>query len=65
MKKLYIKPETEVVTNDYLCEPDAPLPEQSRSNGTEDFGARETEQFMEEDSNDKGFGYRRYNLWDN
>ena len=26
--------------------------------------ARETEQFMEEDSNGKGFGYRRYNLWD-
>ena len=25
MKKLYIKPQTEVVTNDYLCEPDAPL----------------------------------------
>ena len=64
MKKLYIKPETEVVTNDYLCEPDAPLPGQSRSDGTEDFGARETEQFMEEDTNGKGFGYRRYNLWE-
>ena len=29
MKKLYIKPQTEVVTNDYLCEPDAPLPDRA------------------------------------
>jgi len=64
MKKLYIKPQTEVVTNDYLCEPDAPLPGQSRSDGTEYFGGRETDQFMEEDTNGKGFGYRRYNLWE-
>ena len=61
MKKLYIKPETEVVTNDYLCEPDAPLPGQSRSDGTEDFGARGTtyrnENYIENP-------FRRYNPWE-
>ena len=53
MKKLYIKP--------YLCEPDAPLPGQSRSEGTEDFGARGTtyrdEKYIENP-------FRRYNPWE-
>lgn len=62
MKKLYIRPVTEVITHDYLCQPDSHVPAQSY--GTEDFGARETEQFMEEDTSGKGFGYRRYNLWE-
>ena len=63
MKKLYIKPVTEVITHDYLCQPDGQVPAQSKE-GTEDFGARETEQFIEDDTNGKGFGYRRYNLWE-
>ena len=64
MKKIYIKPETEAVAHDYLCQPDGGVGGQSKSEGTEDFGARETEQFMEEDTSCKGFGYRRYNLWE-
>ena len=62
MKKIYIKPETEAVAHDYLCQPDGGVGGQSE--GTDEFGARENEQFMEEDTNGKGFGYRRYNLWE-
>ena len=66
MKKLYIKPETEIVGNEYLCggaDPDASWDGASQDSGTQEVGTRETE-FMEEDSNGKSFGYRRYNLWE-
>ena len=66
MKKLYIKPETEIVGNEYLCggaDPDASWAGASQDSGTQEVGTRETE-FMEEDTNGKGFGYRRYNLWE-
>ena len=66
MKKLYIKPETEIVGNEYLCggaDPDASWAGASQDSGTQEVGTRETE-FMEEDSNGKSFGYRRYNLWE-
>ena len=59
-KKQYIRPLTEVITNDYLCEGETINWSQEAEDGT----ARETEQFMEEDTNGKGFGYRRYNLWE-
>ena len=68
MKKTYIKPETEIVGNEYLCggaEPEAGWAGASKDPGTQYVGTRETEQFLEDDSNGKGFGYRRYNLWDN
>ena len=59
-KKQYIRPLTEVITNEYLCEGETI----NLSQEAEDGAARETEQFMEEDSNGKSFGYRRYNLWE-
>ena len=59
-KKQYIRPLTEVITNDYLCEGETI----NWSQEGEDAAARETVQFMEEDTNGKSFGYRRYNLWE-
>ena len=59
-KKQYIRPLTEVITNEYLCEGETI----NWSQEAEDGAARETEQFMEEDTSCKGFGYRRYNLWE-
>ena len=59
-KKQYIRPLTEVITNDYLCDGETIKWSQEGV----DAAARETEQFMEEDSNGKSFGYRRYNLWE-
>ena len=64
MKKTYIKPKTEIFRAPWLLQ-----------NVEENFNtlsipsgkqadARDTEQFMEEDTNGKGFGYRRYNLWE-
>ena len=64
MKKKYIKPRTEAISNEYLCQPEATWKNASQDPGTEYVGTRETEQFMEEDSNGKSFGYRRYNLWE-
>ena len=60
-KKQYIRPVVELIHHDYLCTPDL----EAGVSAAEYWDARENEQFMEEDSNDKGFGYRRYNLWDN
>jgi len=58
-KKQYIRPLTEVITNEYLCEGETI----NWSQEAEDGAARGTD-FMEEDSNGKSFGYRRYNLWE-
>lgn len=63
MKRKYIKPTTEVFAS--IEEPMMNISGgvnnslQSKDGGT----ARGTD-FMEEDSNGKGFGYRRYNLWE-
>ena len=64
MKRKYIKPTTEV-----FASIEEPMMKQisgvnnSRQNDNGGVGARGTD-FMEEDSNSKGFGYRRYNLWE-
>lgn len=58
-KKQYIRPLTEVITNDYLCDGETI----KWSQEAEDGAARGTD-FMEDDSNGKSFGYRRYNLWE-
>jgi len=58
-KKQYIRPLTEVITNDYLCDGETI----KWSQEAEDGAARGTD-FMEEDTNGKSFGYRRYNLWE-
>ena len=63
MKRKYIKPTTEV-----FASIEEPMMKQisggvNNSGQSDDgaVGARGTD-FMEEDSNSKGFGYRRYNL---
>ena len=64
MKRKYIKPTTEV-----FASIEEPMMDISGGNDNSDqsmdggVGARGTD-FMEEDSNSKGFGYRRYNLWE-
>jgi len=63
MKKTYIKPKTEIFRAPWLLQNvEENLNTHSIKSGKQ-ADARETEQFMEEDTN--GFGYRRYNLWDN
>ena len=59
-KKQYIRPVVELIHHDYLCTPDL----EAGVSAAEYWDARETEQFMEEDTSGKGFGYRRYNLWE-
>ena len=63
MKRKYIKPTTEVFAS--IEEPMMAGSGIDNSGQSEDGGgaARGTD-FMEEDSNSKGFGYRRYNLWE-
>ena len=63
MKRKYIKPTTEVFAS--IEEPMMAGSGINNSDGSDDGGAaaRGTD-FMEEDSNSKGFGYRRYNLWE-
>ena len=65
MKRKYIKPTTEV-----FASIEEPMMKQisggvDNSGQSDDgaVGARGTD-FMEEDSNGKSFGYRRYNLWE-
>jgi len=62
MKKTYIKPKTEIFRAPWLLQNVEENLTLSIRRGKQ-ADARETEQFMEEDTN--GFGYRRYNLWDN
>lgn len=66
MKRKYIKPTTEVFAS--IEEPMmVDISGGNPNSGQGDDGgttARGTD-FMEDDSNGKGFGYRRYNLWDN
>ena len=63
MKRQYIKPETEIVhTQGLLAGDEYTL---TGSKGGTDADARSQDmEFMEEDTNGKGFGYRRYNLWE-
>ena len=63
MKRKYIKPTTEVFAS--IEEPMMAGSGVDNSDQSDDggVGARGTD-FMEEDSNGKGFGYRRYNLWE-
>ncbi len=64
MKRKYIKPTTEVFAS--IEEPMMNISGGVNNSGQSDdgaVGARGTD-FMEEDSNSKGFGYRRYNLWE-
>ena len=63
MKKKYIKPRTEAISNEYLCQPEATWKNASQDPGTQEVGTRETE-FMEDESEDNAMGYRRYNLWE-
>lgn len=64
MKKTYIKPKTEIFRAPWLLQGvEENLNTLSIKSGKQ-ADARDTEQFMEEDTNGKGFGYRRYNLWD-
>ena len=58
-KKQYISPLTEVITNDYLCDGETIKWSQEAEDG-----AARTVDFMEDESEDNGMGYRRYNLWD-
>ena len=63
MKRKYIKPTTEVfasIEEPMMAGSGVDNSDQSMDGGV---GARGTD-FMEEDSNSKGFGYRRYNLWE-
>ena len=63
MKRKYIKPTTEVfasIEEPMMAGSGVDNSDQSMNGGV---GARGTD-FMEEDSNSKGFGYRRYNLWE-
>lgn len=65
MKKTYIKPKTEIFRAPWLLQSvEENFNTLSIPSGKQ-ADARDTEQFMEEDTNGKGFGYRRYNLWDN
>ena len=64
MKRKYIKPTTEVFAS--IEEPMMNISGGVNNSGESDdggVGARGTD-FMEEDSNGKSFGYRRYNLWE-
>ena len=73
MKKQYITPLTEIVqvrtyrlllgdgTGSIKTDPN---PSDGSVNYRGDARSQDME-FMEEDTNGKGFGYRRYNLWDN
>ena len=64
MKRKYIKPTTEVFAS--IEEPMMNISGGVNNSGESDdggVGARGTD-FMEEDFNGKGFGYRRYNLWE-
>ncbi|MBQ3742136.1 MAG: hypothetical protein II854_07090 [Prevotella sp.] len=70
MKKQYIAPLTEVVNvRTYrLLQGDAtgtitPDPNPSDWSTNDWVDGRRTD-YMEEDTEDEGFGYRRYNLWD-
>lgn len=64
MKRQYIKPETEIVhTQGLLAGDDYNINTNSIDSGT-DADARESDIFLEEDSRGRGFGYRRYNLWE-
>ena len=63
MKRKYIKPTTEVfasIEEPMMAGSGVDNSDQSMDGGV---GARGTD-FMEEDFNGKGFGYRRYNLWE-
>jgi len=69
MKKQYISPLTEVVNvrtyrllqdGTDIIKPDA---NPSLSSGNDWVDGRRTD-YMEEDTEDEGYGYRRYNLWD-
>ena len=73
MKKQYITPLTEIVQvrtyrmllGDGTGGIDTdPNPSTWSVNKRVDARSQDME-FMEEDTNGKGFGYRRYNLWDN
>ena len=63
MKRKYIKPTTEVLAS--IVQPMMDISGGVDNSGQNNDGgtARGTD-FMEEDSNSKGFGYRRYNLWE-
>ena len=69
MKKQYISPLTEVVNvRTYRLLQDGtdiikPDPNPSLSSTNDWVDGRRTD-YMEEDTEDTGFGYRRYNLWD-
>ena len=72
MKKQYITPLTEIVLvrtyrlllgdGEGTIETD-PNPSEWSVNRRGDARSQDME-FMEEDTNGKGFGYRRYNLWE-
>ncbi|MBQ3741270.1 MAG: hypothetical protein II854_02605 [Prevotella sp.] len=65
MKRKYIKPTTEVFASieEPMMKQISGGNDNSGQSGNGGVGARGTD-FMEEDTNGKGFGYRRYNLWE-
>jgi len=66
MKKTYIKPKTEIFRAPWLLQSvEENLNTNSIGSGTDADARSQDMEFMEEDTNGKGFGYRRYNLWDN
>ena len=62
MKRKYIKPTTEVFAS--IEEPMMAGSGVNNSLQNDNGGTARGTDFMEEDSNSKGFGYRRYNLWE-
>ena len=65
MKRQYIKPKTEIVhTQGLLAGDDYNINTNSIDSGTDADARSQDMEFFEEDTNGKGFGYRRYNLWE-
>ena len=62
MKRKYIKPTTEVFAS--IEEPMMAGSGVNNSLQNDNGGTARGTDFMEEDSNGKSFGYRRYNLWE-
>lgn len=61
MKRLYKKPDIEIIAHDYLCQPDGGAAGQSRVEGTEDLGARQFN--FDEDEQNEDF-FKRFNPWE-
>ncbi|MBR2249069.1 MAG: hypothetical protein IJ844_00905 [Prevotella sp.] len=63
MKRTYIKPKTEIFQAPWLLQSVEENFNTLSIRSGKNAGARGTD-FMEDESEDNGMGYRRYNLWD-